>query len=154
MRHYIKGDVKEDGSNFIAFDDDDMKYNETDQRYILKESYLINKLGVDIKSFFRTSKEAEQFLDEQSENVYRKLLTHAHYHLNKEIVLFKIGRTKNGRDTIKKAMTSQVKWSIRTGNDMLEEDISKNALNDLKSGGLKIYNYAYCVDPNEVNEGY
>lgn len=131
---YIKGDTKEDGSRFLPFDDNLMKYDFEEHQYYLKVSGIKTKLGIDLSSLVVPPLTDEIVLEEISDQIYEELYNNPNSDgaRNPE---FKIARTVKGREGIYKAMIAQLRYAIRTGKNLQEYDmsISKRALTILRS---------------------
>ena len=151
----LVGDTNTDGSEYLPFNDDYMIYNEDTGKYVLTRAATKTFLNLDLVVNLGSPTEADQFLVEQSNNVYRELLKSGYPTRNREIVSFKIARTEKGRQGIFDAMLSQVQWAIRFGKDMQEEGISKNAMGDMFNSQLwHKGDYTYRLDTDQKGVGY
>ena len=153
---YLIGDTNEDGSKYLPFDDKYMKYNIDEQKYELTQASTSTFLNLNLKSKFGDSKEAEVFLREQEDNVMIMLLQSPYNDLNSNNVKYLIARTAKGRSTIQKAYIAQVRWAVRFGKDMMEEEIiSPSAKRILQNGKLwHKGKWAQMVDPEEKDVNY
>jgi len=157
MYNYIKGDTNADGSPYLPFDDDYLTYDTTAKRYYPTKKGLQELYDIDLDTYYEvgSDKQSQAFLKEQSRNVYRQLLKSPYNDIHTENVLFKIARTKQGRNGIKEALYSQVVWALKFGKDQLEEGISPNAIDDLRNSKLwHKCKWPQEVNPAELNVGY
>lgn len=153
----LTGDINEDESEFLPFDDDDLKYDEEKRMYIATDVGVKNILGEELGLVYEnwSPTKTNRFLEKQSRNVYRPLLRSGYVPCNKDNVLFKIGRTEQGRNGIKDALYSQIEWVINFDKDLLEDGISPNAEDDLKNAELWFKgSYGYQLDPDQKDVGY
>ena len=151
---YLESDKNDDGSPYLPFNDTYMTYDFTLRKYVLTDTAIRTLLNINIEAQYEGIK-VEQYLAEQRDNVYRELSRSPYQPMHKDIILFKIGRTKKGRQGIFNAMLSQVKWALRFDKDMEEMGISPNAQADLLEYQLwHRGSYGVRIDPAEFEVGY
>lgn len=150
---YLEAEIV-DGIEFGVYDDDDMTYDMKTRKYTLTPSALLTYLNLDLGL---GDTENRAFIAEQRDNIYRALLSSPHNPMHTDVVLWKIAKTKAGRQGILNAMISQVRYARRTFRDMFEDEtsISPNAIEDLRQAQLwHKGRYGYTVDPEKKDVGY
>jgi hypothetical protein len=149
---FITGDTKDDGSEFLPTSTDNLKWDVATQRYLPTTKGIKNIIGTESGLEYEdwSPTDEDKFLKKQSRNVYRDLLKSPYNPNNKEVILFKIDRTQAGRDSIERALYSQIDWVYNFDKDLLENGISPNAKDDLLEDLLwHKGSYAFTVDPND-----
>lgn len=150
---YLEADII-NGQEFSVYDDENMTYNLDTRKYTLTPSALLTFLNLDLGL---GDTENRAFIAEQRDNIYRALLSSPYNPLHTDVVLWRIAKTKKGRQGIMNAMISQVRYARRTFRDMYEDEtsISPNAIEDLRQADLwHKGSYSYAVDPDKKDVGY
>ena len=153
----LSGDINDDQSDFLPFNDDDMVYDFEKRRYRATDVGIKNILGEELGLVYEnwSPTKTDRFLEKQSRNVYRELLKSPYRPTNEDVVLFKIGRIEKGRNGIKEALYSQIDWVINFDKDINEDGISPNATDDLINSQLwNKSSYSYRLDPDQKDVGY
>ena len=153
----LSGDINDDESEFLPFNDDDMIYDFDKREYKATDVGIKNILGIELGLIYEnwSPTKTDRFIEKQSRNVYRPLIKSAYKPTNEDVVRFKIGRTEKGRNGIKDALYSMIEWVINFDKDLLEEGISPNAISDLENAQLwHKGSYSYRLDPDQKDVGY
>jgi hypothetical protein len=153
--NFIIGDTNEDGSRFLPFEDDLMRYDLDTHQYYLKTSGIKTKLGIDLSSLVATPLTDLVVLDEISDQIYEEIKDSANIDYP-DTVEFKAARWIKSRDGIYRAMIAQLRYAYRTGKNLQEygDAISNRALTILRSqqyGSLSFKGSSLLVKKNPDN---
>ena len=132
---YLKGAKNADGTAYTPTNPAAEHMTYENHQWVLTIEAVLNLLRNDLLSKMK-EEDANQFLQEISDEIYTAGMLNP-YNDSFDIFEFKAARTPGGRDAIQRAMLAQVKYAIRTGNDMKEwsgKEISEYALRELRKG--------------------
>ena len=107
-----------DEEKTLPYDDDTMKYDFEEHRYILTPKYLLDKIGIDLSLVLnpgfsdQPQKLVEHYLDQISAEVYSWIYQ---FNRNNDIQEFLLATNPFLRKTIRNAMREQVLYSLRNG---------------------------------------
>ena len=110
---------------------------------VLKNSYLVNKRGEDLKARYGDT-EAKIIFDESSEKLYEYIYSHVNFRsrqTNKDIKEWNISKTEKGYITIRKALLAMIMYALRSSGDEAGENT-----------GLNIKNSTYIPDFDKVRK--
>ena len=100
------------------YEDDAMRYDEEDHRYILKKDYVLNKTGIDLTKVLnpgfsdQPQELANQMLDQVSEEIYNFIYSH---NADNEIQEYYLDHNEKLRQILRDSMLEQVKYVLRSG---------------------------------------
>lgn len=109
----------------LPFEDSKMKYDFEEHRYVLEQSYLKLKKGIDLTELLGSATKAKIFLDDISEKMYNFIYETANDNCKKNNIQVKeylLAKDHEIREFIVKAMLFQARASANTDIDMLGDE--------------------------------